>query len=698
MKKIKGTKRNKIIIYYLLAIVVPSVVLGMLAFRGVKNDQALVEREQRRALQVAGQQISDTIDANLKQLENLFARMTDSAAIPDQNTFTDSVISSFINSYPVLEGAFYVSGESEIAVLKNHLIYVPDNTPGTMSMPLPEQAKYTIEYGWRMEFVEKEYARAIEYFQNAMPFINNVQGQAEIHNSIARLQKKMGRHEDAISTYQTIIDSYPDIYIRGNIPLGMAALLESSLLYLQVPDTIKSLRILNELLVQIESSRWQINYPTYSNLISKINEIKIQLEGSIKESDALFDRTEDLLKNISLLEERTAYLLSVPELAGVIRSDRLSGNSGSNNRYLFERDGLTYFMFVSPIKENARWGLVYDQEEFLQKSIYSSVVNMAGESVFGWKLVNNYGNLLIGSEDFQPGENPVSVGLPPSLPPWTLVFYPKEGGILASFIQSGQGVFFYIFLLIVIILALGLFFTLYVINNELSLSRMKSNFISTVTHEFKSPLTSIRQMAEMLEGGRVSDKGRRERYYAAMVQESERLSHLIDNILDFSKMEAGQKSFFFEKANLAEVVEEMVNSFQTHLADMGFQVEYVLPEPVPDCFFDREAIRQVLQNLIDNAYKYSGDSKKIQVELTTNGTENIIKVRDFGIGIQEEEKDKIFSQFYRAGDILTQKVKGSGIGLTIVKQIVDAHKGHIKMESEPGMGSTFIVVLPLEEL
>jgi signal transduction histidine kinase len=332
------------------------------------------------------------------------------------------------------------------------------------------------------------------------------------------------------------------------------------------------------------------------------------------------------------------------------------------------------------------------------KNVYPLVEEMAGESVVNWKMVNNYGNMLIRSEGFQPGENPVNVSFSSSFPPWTLVFYPKEGGILASFIQSGQGVFFYIFLLIVIILALGLFFTLYVINNELSLSRMKSNFISTVTHEFKSPLTSIRQMAEMLEGGRVSDKDRQLKYYSAMVQESERLSHLIDNILDFSKMEAGQKNFFFEKANLEGVVEEIVHSFQIHLADMDFEVEFILPVPVPDLFFDREAIKQVLQNLIDNACKYSGDSKKIEVSLTSNGSENIITVRDFGIGIKEEEQEKIFSQFYRAGDGLTQKVKGSGIGLTIVKQIVDAHQGHIDLVSEPGKGSTFIIALPLEDL
>ena len=246
-----------------------------------------------------------------------------------------------------------------------------------------------------------------------------------------------------------------------------------------------------------------------------------------------------------------------------------------------------------------------------------------------------------------------------------------------------------------IILALGLFFTLYVINNELSLAKMRSNFITTVTHEFKSPMTSIRQMAEMLEGGRVPTMERQQKYFGAMVQESERLSHLIDNILDFSRMEAGMKKFHFEKKNLVSVIEEIVQSFQSHLEGTGFQIDFLVPEPIPEMVFDREAIKQVIQNLMDNAHKYSGDSKRMEVKITATDSEISISVRDFGIGISKDEQDKDFSQFYRAGDELSQKVKGSGIGLTIVKQIVNAHKGHINLVSEPGKGSTFIVTLPL---
>ena len=190
---------------------------------------------------------------------------------------------------------------------------------------------------------------------------------------------------------------------------------------------------------------------------------------------------------------------------------------------------------------------------------------------------------------------------------------------------------------------------------------------------------------------------KQQKYYTTLLQQSERLSHLIDNILDFSKMEEGQKIFRFEIADIIPVVKDIVESFQEHIADERFHISLTIPEPLPDVVFDREAIEQVMHNLIDNAFKYSGESKTIEVQLFHTGRKIDITVRDYGVGIRKEDQDKIFSRFYRAGEELTQTVKGSGIGLTIVKQIVEAHQGGITVESSPGKGSIFTVTLPVSQ-
>jgi signal transduction histidine kinase len=203
-------------------------------------------------------------------------------------------------------------------------------------------------------------------------------------------------------------------------------------------------------------------------------------------------------------------------------------------------------------------------------------------------------------------------------------------------------------------------------------------------------------MAEMLVHGRVPTPERQQKYFTTILQQSERLSHLIDNILDFSRMEEGKKLFSFAKADIVTVVRDVVESFKNQPAGQGFDIDLVIAEPIPEIYFDIEAIEQVMNNLIDNSIKYSGDSGKVEIDLQKKGDSVIISIKDYGIGIKKADQDKIFNRFYRAGDELTQTVKGSGIGLTIVRQIVEAHHGTIDVESEVGKGSKFTVRLPVD--
>lgn len=239
---------------------------------------------------------------------------------------------------------------------------------------------------------------------------------------------------------------------------------------------------------------------------------------------------------------------------------------------------------------------------------------------------------------------------------------------------------------------------MFTVNNELRISQLKSNFISTVSHEFKSPLTAIQQMAEMLKDGRVPSDDRKQKYYVSMLKESNRLSLLINNMLDFSKMEVGQKSFHFEKGNLSDITEEMVLSMRNYWGDKDFEISFLLNNVIPYSYFDKESIKQVLQNLIDNACKYSGTSKKVNIEVTADTRNIMISVKDYGIGIKKEDQKNLFNRFFRSSDLLTQQVKGSGIGLTIVKQIIEKHRGKIQLTSEYGKGSLFQVKLPIKKI
>ena len=696
MKKKGEAKRQRIIIYYALAIVLPCLILGILALRGIKNDQALVEREQRRNLLEAGQQITRETDAYLLSIENSFAEIIDSAAIPRKRIFTDSILNRFNDQHQAVAGIFFISPSSVPFLLNNGMLYVPDDFLSVSDVAGSQATQYIVENGWQIEFRENDYPKALEYYQRALPNITSEQSGGEILNAIARVQKKLNLDDEAIETYDLIWNNYPQVLIQNKIPLGGVALLEKSLLCFEKKDSVSALETVYLLLIQLQKPAWEMGYSHFSIFLSKADEIVSLCENSHNgEIKSYFEKIHVIQDSISSSVKHTEYLLAFPQ-GGEIRSENKTTDPEKNDhRYKTLVNGISYLFSLAPANGHGQWGLIMNPDYILNNTVHHSILKYANESDFYWEVTDVNGELLSKSEYIPEDIQPVHTMFPPYLPSWSLTLYTEYSGLFISLFRPGAGIFLYIFIAIVIILAFGLFFTLQTVNNELNLSKMKSYFISTVSHEFKSPLTSIRQMAEMLVRSRVPSPERQQKYYTAILQQSERLSRLIDNILDFSRMEEGQKLFHFEKADIIPVVKDIVESFQNHTAGQGFSFSLSIPEPLPDVVFDREAIGQVMHNLLDNACKYSGESKNIEVLLLPKGNKIVISVRDYGVGIRKEDQDKIFIRFYRAGEELTQTVKGSGIGLTIVKQIVEAHNGTIDVESEVGKGSRFTVTIPL---
>jgi signal transduction histidine kinase len=232
----------------------------------------------------------------------------------------------------------------------------------------------------------------------------------------------------------------------------------------------------------------------------------------------------------------------------------------------------------------------------------------------------------------------------------------------------------------------------------MKLSQMKSDFVSNVSHELRTPLASIRVFAEFLRLGRVREREKVSEYGEYIETESRRLTQLINNILDFSRIESGRKTYQFERANAQDLVLDSLKTFEVQLAQHGFRVVFEAPErPLPPVIIDADAISRAFLNLLDNAMKYSGDSREIKVRLSKRDEYVTISVTDHGIGISREERDKIFEKFYRVSTGLVHDVKGSGLGLSIVRHIVEAHRGLLTLNSRPGAGSTFTIYLLAEQ-
>jgi signal transduction histidine kinase len=253
-------------------------------------------------------------------------------------------------------------------------------------------------------------------------------------------------------------------------------------------------------------------------------------------------------------------------------------------------------------------------------------------------------------------------------------------------------------ILTALVLIGGVVMALRAASRAMKLSQMKADFVSNVSHELRTPLASIRVFGEFLKLGRVKEPDKIQEYGEYIETESRRLTQLINNILDFSKIESGQKTYNFEQTPVEGVVADTLKTFEVVLEQNGFTLNLERPSlPLPPVVIDPDAVAQAFINLLDNAVKYSGDSKEIEVKLARQGDTVTISVIDHGVGIAGEEREKVFEKFYRVGNCLVHDVKGSGLGLSIVKHIVEAHHGRVTVESEPGRGSAFTIHLPVAQ-
>ena len=283
--------------------------------------------------------------------------------------------------------------------------------------------------------------------------------------------------------------------------------------------------------------------------------------------------------------------------------------------------------------------------------------------------------------------------LAPVLPRWeaTAGFRTTDVDALAR-ASFEKGLWFTV--LVVGVLLAGIGMIVRAAARELKLAEVKQTFVSNVSHELKTPLALIRLFAETLELGRVKTAEKAQEYYRIIHNESRRLSQLIDNILDFSRIEAGSREYSFVPADLAEIARGVVESYEYQIRAAGFELVTRFESDLPRVEADPDAISQAILNLLNNSVKYSDGIKHITIGVQAAGGGAIIEVADRGIGIPLSEQKRIFEKFYRVSTGLVHETKGSGLGLALVNHIVEAHHGRVSVESAPGRGSRFAIWLP----
>jgi signal transduction histidine kinase len=293
-----------------------------------------------------------------------------------------------------------------------------------------------------------------------------------------------------------------------------------------------------------------------------------------------------------------------------------------------------------------------------------------------------------------PSEVVAAVPLSEALPAWQLALYQPAGLSSRAAVDRQLVLFTITFGLLLVVIGAGLLATYRMVRRETETARLKAEFVANVSHDLKTPLALIRVFGETLEMGRVSDETTRREYYQVITRESERLSRLIENVLDFSRIEGGRRTYDPVPVSVEPLVRDTVESFAHVLTRQGFKVDVAIQPNLPEVSIDPDAVSQALANLIDNAIKYSEKRKVLTVEVVLRDGGVAITVGDEGIGIPREEQKRIFDKFYRVGRSETQGRRGSGVGLALVRHVAQAHGGHVSVDSAPGEGSRFTLWLP----
>ncbi len=354
---------------------------------------------------------------------------------------------------------------------------------------------------------------------------------------------------------------------------------------------------------------------------------------------------------------------------------------------------LLYFVFIADNLQGKKTlcGIIVDVQEFVNQVLAQKIQAIVEDRFIISILKDKEKKVIYSSEPVK--YNQVLQVKPLWLLPDMKLGIIFKGRTIEQLVRDRTYINFVMILLLDILFLCGTWFVFRSIRNEIQLAKMRADFISNVSHEIRTPLSLISLYIETIMMGRVK-QDKLQQYYNIIHQETGRLIGIVNKILNFSKIEEKKLVYNFKPVNLNEVVEIILDRYNYQLTNKDFIISNTLEPDLPLINGDREALIEVMVNLIDNIIKYSIDEKFIGIETLSDNEKVIISFSDHGIGIPEQQQKYVFDKFFRVSDMEVSNIKGSGLGLTIVKNIVENHNGTITLHSNPGKGTTFKIVFP----
>jgi signal transduction histidine kinase len=490
------------------------------------------------------------------------------------------------------------------------------------------------------------------------------------------------------------------------VPYALIAFLQMGAVYSDLNKDRESIESLLELYKSLLEPAWSISRAQFSLYLKKVKDeldLLRQKKGIENIDMNLADRWAELGQIEKEKSDRMAAIETIAQKMDTLsRSDKNEAEVLSGTfKHLFQKaDNRSILISYTSPDDQSLFGFSIDNQFLVEEILSSILAEIIMNEKFLIRIVDE-GDKLIAGEDLQEWENPVSAlshsrSFEENFPPWMINIYQTQPNEAERRFSLRRNIYILSVVVVIVAVLFGGVLAIRSTAKELRLAKLKSEFVSTVSHEFRTPLTSIRYLSELLQRGRVKEENKKQQYYESITHESERLSRLIENILDFSKIEAGMKEYEFAETDASEMCRDIVSHFQQQVAPQKFMVESEIAKELPKTSADKEALGRALLNLLDNAVKYSGESRKIKFSAWSDQDNIYLSVEDKGIGMSKEDQDKVFEKFYRSEKAHDSAIKGSGIGLTLVSHIVKAHRGKVIIESDLGKGTKVSIILPID--
>jgi len=555
------------------------------------------------------------------------------------------------------------------------------------------------------EFKTKNYSSAIKTYQSMFRNTNSKNLKAEFLNRIARCYKKVGNFDQAISAYLTLIKDYDAEESEGGLPLGFIAHYSLGNLYFERENSPAGIKEYFEIYSSLCDGKWTLTknqFESYSLIIEE--RIPKEIE-KLADSDLENDLQEKWKSLLSLKASSNGQMVLIEVLERLFVPavrEKISGSNENQEEFFYYSESVnksSYNAGFSLLPNNEVLGFLLDGPSLARETLLSAA--LFPNTIKGMKIdiADEQGNLLAVFPDVPNGipreTLPVfSQSFSNLLPTWKVSVYSYNQEDREKALTSRRNIYLSLAIFVTAALFFGGFMGIRSLVKQMEIVQLKSEFVATVSHELRTPLTSIRYMIDLLKHGRVQKEEKKQKYYLTLSHESERLSRLIENILDFSKIEGGMKEYQFEWTNAVSLTESVAESARELAKQKGFDFKTDIQKPLPKVWMDGEAVSRALFNLLDNAFKYSESSKDVFFRVRSEEHQISWEIQDYGIGIPEEEKNRIFDKFFRYPHTNDNDIKGSGIGLTIVKHIVETHKGQITADSKLGKGTLFTLSIP----